>query len=172
MIIALIAVAGLGYWLFMMPPASTDSNVNVGANSTATTTDTNANVGTATGSSTSTSSTVAGSVDVSVGTGKTVTVNYDGSKFTPSTVTIAKGDTVTFVAASGKTFWVAADEHPTHTEYDGTSRSTHCAAGYAGAKPFDQCASGSTYSFTFTKSGTFDYHDHMHAQAEGKVVVQ
>src|SRR4051812_23722142 len=63
------------------------------------------------------------------------TVTYDGDSFSPAQVMIAKGGTVTFTDTAGK-MWVASDEHPTHTEYDGTSRSAHCAASYTGAKPF------------------------------------
>jgi plastocyanin len=67
--------------------------------------------------------------------------------------------------------WVASDEHPTHTEYDGTSRTTHCAAGYTGPKPFDECVPGTSYSFTFDKAGTYEYHDHLSASHTGKITV-
>lgn len=100
-----------------------------------------------------------------------VTVTYNGSSFSPSSVTIQKGGTVNFVSASGN-MWVASDVHPSHTDYDGTSRSVHCAAGYSGPAPFDQCAPGSSYAFTFTKSGTYTYHNHMNAGATGTVIVQ
>jgi plastocyanin len=106
----------------------------------------------------------------SVGTNNT-TVTYDGSSFTPSTVTISKGGTVTFKATSG-TMWVASDPHPAHSGYDGTSRTTHCAAGYTGAAPFDQCAPGTTFTMTFNKTGTFGYHNHLLDEAHGTVIVQ
>ena len=99
------------------------------------------------------------------------TILYDGKAFSLSPVTIKAGDTVTFESTTG-TMWVASSVHPTHADYDGTSRSEHCAPGYTGATPFDQCASGSTYSFTFDKVGTFRYHDHMNASAFGTIVVQ
>jgi len=98
-------------------------------------------------------------------------VGYDGSAFIPSTVTVAKGGTVTFTDTADGTMWVAADEHPTHMDYDGTSRADHCAEGYTGAKPFDQCTRGASYSFTFDKAGTFEYHDHANAAAVGTVTV-
>lgn len=103
---------------------------------------------------------------------KTVTITYGASGFSPQSVTINKGDTVTWVNQRGGTMWVASDEHPSHTEFDGTTRAAHCAAGYTGAKPFDQCGTGASYSFTFDKTGTFDFHDHTAAQFGGTVTVK
>lgn len=68
--------------------------------------------------------------------------------------------------------WVASAMHPAHTGYDDTSKDQHCADGYAGAAPFDQCGSGASYSFTFAKSGTWGYHDHRNASAHGTIIVQ
>src|SRR6185436_19055435 len=97
------------------------------------------------------------------------TITYSGSAFSPSPVTIKKGGTVTFNGPS--TMNVASGMHPTHTTYDGTSRTAHCAAGYTGPTPFDQCTPGTSYSFTFDKVGTWGYHDHNNASAFGQVVV-
>lgn len=169
-VIVVVVAAGV-YWYMQKPVADQSSSVVTGDQTGMVSGDQAAPGPETVPSGTSTGSLDAG-VDVGVGTPKTVTVNYDGSKFSPASVTIAKGDTVKFLAASGKTMWVASDEHPTHTEFDSTSRSQHCAAGYTGAKPFDQCSGGTSYSFTFTKAGSFDYHDHMNASAGGKVVVQ
>lgn len=103
----------------------------------------------------------------------TVTVAYDGKTFSPAAVTLKVGDTVMFKDSSTKNMWVASDEHPTHTQYDGTSRSAHCAAGYTGAKPFDQCSpSTKDFSFTFTKVGKSDFHDHLNPSAHGSITVQ
>jgi plastocyanin len=97
------------------------------------------------------------------------TVRYEEDGFSPATITVPVGTTVTFVNASSREMWVGSDEHPSHTGYDGTSRSEHCAEG---ATPsFDQCGRTDTYSFTFTKAGTFDYHDHVNAQYRGTVTV-
>src|SRR3989338_871931 len=97
----------------------------------------------------------------------TAAVSYDGVSFTTATVTIKKGGTVTWNGTSG--MWVASDEHPTHAVYDGTARSEHCPNTTNAA--FDQCARGASYSFTFTKVGEWDYHDHANASAGGFVVV-
>ncbi len=97
------------------------------------------------------------------------TITYNGSTFSPSSVTIKKGGTVTWKNVSGGNMWVASAQHPTHTAYSGTSRTQHCpdTAGTA----FDQCVGGGDYSFTFTKAGTWGYHDHLNPSAFGKVVV-
>lgn len=97
-------------------------------------------------------------------------VTYNGTSYSPSTVTIKKGGTVTFTSTAGN-MWVASASHPTHTGYDGTTRAAHCATGYTGPAPFDQCVAGTSYTFTFTKAGTWPYHDHINASAFGSVKV-
>ncbi len=99
--------------------------------------------------------------------GTTVTYGADG--FTPKSVTIKKGAAVTWKNASGERMWIGSNEHPTHTLYDGTSLKQHCATGAAAA--FDQCQSGESYSVTFTKTGSFDYHNHAHTNDGGTVIV-
>ncbi|HEX5774813.1 MAG TPA: hypothetical protein VFY28_02540 [Candidatus Paceibacterota bacterium] len=102
---------------------------------------------------------------------RTVTVTYTDNGFAPATMTLAVGDTVRFVNESSRSLWVASDAHPTHTEYDGTALSAHCATGGS----FDQCAAtptGSVYTFTFSKAGTFDYHNHARATDGGTIVVE
>lgn len=103
--------------------------------------------------------------------GSSITVSYTNAGFSPNTVTVKKGQTVMFLNETSGPMWVGADEHPSHTMYSGTSRTTHCAADYTGEKPFDQCGSGATYTFTFTKPGTWTYHNHAAAQAQGTIVV-
>jgi plastocyanin len=102
-------------------------------------------------------------------TAKTVTVTYNGSAFSPASVSIKKGDSVKFVDASGQGFWVASNPHPVHTGYSGTSVSQHCpdTAGTA----FDECAVGASYTFTFEKVGSWGYHNHLNHSAGGTVVV-
>ncbi|MDE1924727.1 MAG: hypothetical protein KGH79_00920 [Patescibacteria group bacterium] len=100
------------------------------------------------------------------------TVTYTAQGFSPSTVTIASGGTVRFVNQSGGAMYIASNPHPTHEGYDGTTRSEHCAAGYTGPAPFDQCTTGNTFSFTFTKTGTFGYHNHTDPSIMGTVIVQ
>ncbi len=98
------------------------------------------------------------------------TVTYNGSSFSPAEVTIKKGDKVTFTSTAGN-MWVASGPHPEHTGYDTSSRAAHCAAGYGGVAPFDQCVAGTSYTFTFGKVGTWPYHNHIKLGAFGKVIV-
>lgn len=103
-----------------------------------------------------------------------VTVTYTDQGFSPKSVSITQGQAVTFVNQSSHPMWIASNPHPTHTAYDGTSRDQHCAAGYTGAAPFDECAQGApgtSWSFTFTKAGSWGYHDHMNHEMSGTVVV-
>lgn len=100
------------------------------------------------------------------------TVKYTAQGFEPATLTVPAGTTVTFVNQSGDDMWIASDQHPTHTSFDGTSKDEHCAAGYTGPKPFDECGTGSTFSFTFTKAGTFGYHNHRNDDDHATIVVQ
>ncbi len=172
-LVAVIIIAGGAWWYV-------SSNNNSAAPATSTTD----NSGSLTGTVATTTGNDQGQPDtgvqasVTVTTPKTVTVTYNGSAFSPSTITVNKGDTVKFVdtdqrgAGTAGTMWVASDPHPTHTGYDGTSRTTHCAAGYSGPAPLDQCSTGSTFSFTFTKVGTFGYHNHDSSSDMGTVVVQ
>src|SRR3989344_1437895 len=98
-------------------------------------------------------------------------VSYDGKAYSPASVTIKKGGTVTFTDTTSGMMWVATAMHPDHMGYDGTLRSEHCASGYTGEKPFDQCTKGKNFSFTFKKVGEFPYHDHVNATVFGKVIV-
>ena len=104
----------------------------------------------------------------------TAAVTYNGDNFSPSTVTIAEGGTVTFTdtdTGPNPQMWVASDPHPIHNGYDGTSLQQHCAPGYTGAAPFDECSSGTSFTFTFTKVGSWGYHDHLNESLGGTVVV-
>lgn len=104
---------------------------------------------------------------------KTVITMTD-SGFSPKNVTVAEGTTVTWVNNSSVPMWVASDVHPTHTDYDGTSKNAHCAAGYTGPTPLDECAGvpkGGTFTFTFTKAGTWPIHNHAAAQMTGTITV-
>lgn len=99
------------------------------------------------------------------------TVRYSASGFSPQTMTVPLGTTVTFINQSGSEMWVASNVHPSHEAYDGTSLNEHCAASTS-TTAFDECAAGSTYSFTFTKAGTWEYHNHRHPEYTGSIVVE
>ncbi len=98
------------------------------------------------------------------------TVEYSANGFSPSTITIKQGDVVTFVSKDDTPMWVASAMHPTHIEYSGTSREEHCPDTLGVS--FDQCETGSVYTFKFLKTGTWKYHNHVRGGAYGVVIVQ
>jgi len=100
-----------------------------------------------------------------------VTVTYDGTSFSPKTVTIKVGQSVTWVNQSTSGMWIASNPHPVHTGYDGTTEAQHCAPGYTGAAPLDECGEKSSFTFTFNKVGTWGYHNHEGAEDGGTVIV-
>ena len=87
-----------------------------------------------------------------------VEITYTDSGFAPTTITIKEGQTVRFLNTSNKLMWVASDPHPTHTDYPG----------------FDQLtavAKGKDYVFTFTKIGTWGYHNYLGRSHTGSITV-
>lgn len=97
-------------------------------------------------------------------------VIYTDNGYSPSTLTIKRGETITFKNQSSGSMWTASAIHPTHRLYGGTSLDEHC-PDTAGAA-FDQCSAGNTYSFTFTKSGTWRYHNHLSPSDTATIIVE
>ncbi len=100
-----------------------------------------------------------------------VTVTYTDAGFAPKTVDVPPGTTITFLNKSSHGMWVASDVHPSHTKYDGTTLQQHCAT----QTSFDECkpeSTGTSFSFTFDKAGSFTYHNHVRAGDVGLVVVK
>ncbi len=103
-------------------------------------------------------------VETSKGTeqkiGATHAVRYTlENGFYPALLIIKAGDTVTFVNESEGSLWVASSPHPTHTDYP----------------EFDQRSSveeQGTYSFIFTKVGTWNYHNHESSARRGSIIVE
>lgn len=86
-----------------------------------------------------------------------VIITDDG--FSPQTVTVRAGGTVTWTNAGATPHWPASDPHPAHT-------------GLPGFDSLAGLASGETYQFTVTKPGTFGYHDHLFPLLKGTVIVK
>lgn len=104
---------------------------------------------------------------------KTQEVVYTDSGYSPSMLTIKVGDTVTFKNQSSKGMWTASAMHPSHVVYSGTSLQDHCPD--TANTSFDECKSngpGTSWSFTFTKAGTWGYHNHVKASHYSKIVVE
>ena len=86
-------------------------------------------------------------------------VEFTDNGFEPSTLTIKAGDTVTFENKSSDDFWPASNVHPTHLLYPG----------FDAKKPI---LDGGSYSFTFTKTGSWGYHNHLTPDIQGTIVVK
>lgn len=91
------------------------------------------------------------------GGGKVVRIEDDG--FHPQTLTIDAGDTVKFENKSSDDAWPASNVHPTHLLYPG----------FDAKKPL---LPGDSYSFTFTKTGSWGYHNHLEPDVQGTIVVK
>jgi plastocyanin len=87
------------------------------------------------------------------------TIVYNGSAFDPANVEIKVGESVAFVNRSATGMWVASAPHPTHTDYPG----------FDAKKSYGQ---GESYVFTFTKVGTWKFHNHMNPTAFGSITVK
>lgn len=101
-------------------------------------------------------------------------VTYTDSGFSPKTFTVKLGTTVRFVNNSSHGMWVAVGNHPTHTLYDGTTETSHCSNGIDTTGTFDECKAvgpSTVYSFTFQKTGTFPFHNHVQTSDTGTVTV-
>lgn len=88
--------------------------------------------------------------------GNTVTITASG--FSPAIITISAGEIVMWVNNDIKNHWPASDPHPQHTDYSG----------------FDSLgiSTGSSWSFKFNETGTWNYHDHNMPSRKGIVIVQ
>ncbi len=98
---------------------------------------------------------------------KVVTVTYSDNGYTPSSVTIPVGGTVTWKNESSQLMWTASNPHPVHNGYP--------EPGGCISSTFDACMGygpGTSWSFTFDKIGTWGYHNHLRARNQGVVIVQ
>lgn len=112
-------------------------------------------------------------LNVQIGISKTYDVIYTDSGYAPSELAIKAGDTVTFKNQSSHNMWTASAMHPSHTMYSGTSLQQHCPD--TANTSFDECKNdqpGTSWSFTFTKKGTWGYHNHVAANRFGKIIVE
>lgn len=111
------------------------------------------------GSGGSNTNTNTGGGNATQNTNSTFDIAYTNNCFSPANITIKKGDTVRFKNNSNsRDMWPATNKHPQHDEYS----------------EFDSkqgIGSGGTYSFTFTKTGSWGYHDHLKPNCGGTITV-
>lgn len=89
----------------------------------------------------------------------TAAVEYNGQGFNPKSITVKVGDTVTWTNKDTDKLWVASNPHPVHTDYSGFDA-------------LKAIPTGETYSFTFTKVGTWGYHNHLEPDKKGEIIVE
>lgn len=78
--------------------------------------------------------------------------------FTPSNIEITQGDTITFTNDDTGPRWPASNIHPTHEIY----------SDFDSKGPVEP---GDSWSFKFTKSGQWKFHDHIKAEFVGDIKV-
>lgn len=86
----------------------------------------------------------------------TVTLTANG--FSPASLTIKAGQTITWMNKSGEGAAVNSDPHPVHTTYPPLN---------LGSFP-----DGGTLTLTFDKPGTYGYHNHLNSSERGTITVQ
>lgn len=91
-------------------------------------------------------------------TTKSHVVTRTNQGFSPKSLTIHPGDTIIFKNATQHAFWPASDPHPTHTFFSLFD-------------PKHPLTTNQTWSFTFTKSGIWSFHDHLSPMMKGTIIV-
>lgn len=97
-------------------------------------------------------------ISVQVNQSEEKIVRYTNEGFEPKTLEISVGTKVTFINETTSGMWTASAPHPAHTNLPG----------------FDALRNmnkGESYSYTFTKAGTWAYHNHTSAGKFGKIIV-
>jgi plastocyanin len=85
------------------------------------------------------------------------TVSISGMAFSPASLTVAVGTTVTWTNNDAIAHTVTSDS----SLFD--SGAITASGGYGG---------GGTYNYTFTTAGTYNYHCTIHTMMTGKIIVQ
>lgn len=87
------------------------------------------------------------------------TVAYTDDGYNPDDITVAAGETVEFRNESSGELWTASDQHPAHTDLPDFDAGSGI-------------GTGQSYSFTFSESGTWGYHNHLQPSHTGVVRVE
>ncbi len=85
-----------------------------------------------------------------------IIISYTDSGFSPNKIIVRPGAVISFLNQSSRPMWVASDLHPSHKLLPG----------------FDQLKSigqQGSYNYTFIKSGSWGYHNHINP-ADGGVI--
>jgi plastocyanin len=88
----------------------------------------------------------------------TFEVLYTETGFSPSRLEVPVGATVNFINLTETPLWVGSDPHPLHTDY----------ADFDAKKDY---LKDETYSYSFTSSGTYGFHNHKKSLHRGVITV-
>jgi plastocyanin len=110
-----------------------------------------------------------------VSTGNLVSnvITITSSGFSPSTLGVKQGETITFENEGAQLAWPASAIHPTHTVYPNSSIAK-CGTAEENSI-FDSCKGllqGEAWSFQFDIPGTWKYHDHLNVSHYGTIIVE
>ena len=168
-IIVVIVIIAAGGWYLLTENSSTpitDTNQDGTGGTDQTLPPTNTDTGTDVGMEDGTGSP---STDTPNTQGYDALITYTNAGYNPLSLTIKKGQTVRFLNdSSSEQTWPASAIHPTHALYPQKS-SSDCLG-----SSFDACRalnSSEHWDFTFSEVGTWRYHDHLHTNKTGTVVV-
>lgn len=78
--------------------------------------------------------------------------------FDPKEIVIKKGATVKWINGDASPHIIASNPHPVHTDLPELVS--------------NDLGKGEEYSFTFTKTGIFGYHCHIHPAMKGTIIVE
>jgi plastocyanin len=112
-----------------------------------------------------------GSDEGAISGSRTITMTLSG--FSPTSLEIKKGESVTFVNQGSGTHWPATDVHPSHSVYPGSSIGKCNTTDKT--RIFDACkgiSRGGSFTFTFNEVGNWRYHDHLSPGLKGTVIVR
>lgn len=87
-----------------------------------------------------------------------VAVSIENNAVNPASVTISVGDTVVWLNKDQAKHHISSDPHPSHTALPGLESA--------------DLSNNETYSFKFTQTGTWGYHDHLNPSIKGTVIVK
>jgi len=99
-------------------------------------------------------------------------VEFISGGYSPKTLEIKAGDSVTFINRDSRKTWPASNIHPTHTVYPG-SGIQKCGTSEE-SNIFDAChglVKDESYTFTFDEIGEWRYHDHLSPGRTGIIIV-
>lgn len=101
----------------------------------------------------------------------TVVIEYRETGFVPPEVTVTVGTTVEWQNPLGRPLWVASDPHPSHTNLEGFDQRGVSAQTAPRFTRSAHAHGSEAYSYTFTKVGVWNYHNHLYPQDRGTVIV-